>query len=584
MNKRLSTLVAIALLLSASLVFATGVTEEAEEEVYEYSVFFATDELFEWWDNPNDIVTPYFEEKFNLKIGDTFWNSGQRVEERVNTFVASNSFPDVFIAGFSYVPQIFDLAYDLTDLVEEHMPHYWNERLSEADRRLNTMNGEVRFIFKTDTTDWTPEALADPYHNGYGLSLQMREDILADLGYEFTPMQEIAAAVRAEHRAVTIGDMAITHPDKDLPEWQGVSMPYSTPEEYAEFLAEIQSLGATDASGNEVYPLTLRWGIQQLGAGAFDWSNGYRWNPETHSAEGYLGSTGTHDFLKWWWGMYRAGLLDPDYVIQTNTQLEEKVNSGQAAMWFEPNQDNVQRSLQAIDPSWNVRPMPNPMGDPHSYWYPYTVGYFATFLSADLPEDIVIRMLEMWDYMYTEEGVLDLTYGPEEAGFRTVRASDNRVVFTDEMQSLYDTREKGLDGGPDEYGLQHSAGHRWGNYWSKIAYLSAAPRDGAGLQLGPSRSFPPEQNALARIRRIFSGFAMALEPDFAWAQGEASTATAQYWNSTFKYQDIAEILNSETDAEFDAAFAEMEERNETIGRYSEAIEEMNTYFRSLGYR
>lgn len=579
--KRLAMFVLI-LCTMASFLWAGGAKEvnTEEQEVYEYSVYFDTDELFEWWDNDNDVVTPYFEEKFGMKVGDQYWRSGQVTNERINTFVASGSFPDVFIAGFSHVPTLEPLSYDLTELVPQYMPNYWG-RLSDADKKLNMVNGKIFFIFKLDDVDWTEEALADPYQNGYGLSLQMREDILAELGYEFTPMQEIVEICQREGRQVTAKDMEITHPDKRLPKWQGVSMPYATPEQYADFLAEIKALGATDKSGNEVYPLTLRWGIQQIGAGAFDWSNGFRWNEKTQKAEGYLGSTETYDFLKWWWGMYRNEFLDQNYVIQTNTQLEEKVNSGQAAMWFEPNQTNVQKSLLALDKSWYVRPMPNPMGEPHSYWYPYTPGYFAVHLSKDLPEDIVIRFLKMWDYMYSDEGLYDLIYGPEDAGFRTVRASDGRVVFTDEMQKHYDAKAKGVAGAPDDYGLMHSVGHRWGTFWSRIAYFSAAPR--STFKLGPARANPPKPEPLQRIRRIFSAFGMSLAPDFAWAQGEASQAATDYWNATFKYQDIAEILNSSTEAEFDKAFEEMERRNEKIGRYSEAVEEMTEFFKARGY-
>lgn len=579
--KRLTIFVLIFCTLTTML-WAGGAQEKVAEteEVYEYSVYFDTDELFEWWDNENDVVTPYFEDKFGLKIGEQYWRSGQVTNERINTFVASGSFPDVFIAGFSHVPTLEPLSYDLTELVPEYMPNYWGS-LSEADKQLNTVNGKIFFVFKIDNVDWTEEALADPYQNGYGLSLQMREDILAELGYEFTPMREVIETCVKEQRQVTRKDLEITHPDKKLPKWEGVSMPYSNPYEYAEFLAEIQALAPKDMSGNEVFPLTLRWGIQQIGSGAFDWSNGFRWNEKTGEAEGYLGSTETYDFLKWWWGMYRDGLLDPDYVIQTNTQLEEKVNSGQAAMWFEPNQDNVQKSLLALDPSWYVRPMPNPKGEAHSYWYPYTPGYFAVHLSKDLPEDLVIRFLKMWDYMYTEEGILDMVYGPESAGFREVRSSDGRVVFTDSMQDLFDKREKGLEGGPDHYGLTHSVGHRWGTAWSRMAYFSASPRTTYGL--GPNRAQPPKPQPLARARRIYSAFAMSLKPDFAWAVGEASQATTDYWNSTFKYQDIAEILNSETEAQFDKAFEEMQRRNEKIGRYSEAVEEMTELFKSRGY-
>lgn len=576
--KRFLLLMALAL-VTPGLVFSAAQAEEEEApDVYEYSVYFDGDELLQWWDNENDIVTPYINEKFGLEMGEQFWRSGQMPEERLNTFVASGTMPDVFISGFSIAPQMEGLAYDLTELVPEHMPNYWNNVLSEADRQLNHLNGKILFVFKKDSVDWSPESLADPYEDGYGLSLQMREDILTKLGYEFTPTQEIQEIIKREQRPVTWEDFEITHPDKDLPTYKGVSMPYRTPEQFADFLQEIQDAGITDAAGNPVFPMSLRWGIQILGPGAFDWSNGYRWNEETQQAEGFLGSSETYEFLHWWWEMYRDGLLDPDYVIQTNTQLEEKVNSGRVAMFLEPNHHTVEQSWQRINEDWHVRPMPNPMGDPHSYWYPYTPGYFAVFLNKDLPEEIVIRFLKMWDYMYTEEGLTTLMYGPQEAGFRTVR-DDGRVVFTEEMWDAYNNMDAMEEGSPSYYGLAHVP-HRWGNWWSTIAYLSAAPRDGLGYE--PARAMPPDPTVW-RVRRLYDSIAMALEPGFASAQGEASKAAADYWHTPFKYQDIANLLNAETKAEFDEAYEMAMERNETVGRYSEAVEEMTEYFKTQGF-
>lgn len=565
-------------LLTTIFVFSGGKAEKLQPQAgtpgegkeITYSVFFNTDELFAWWNNPKEVVTPYFEEKFKLKIDKdkTYWLQGQRIEQRVNMFMATNTWPDVFVGIHTNIADIVPMAKDLTDLVPKYMPNYWS-RMSEQDKKLHYYNGKIYGVFKYDGATWSPESLADPYESSFGLSLQIREDILTKLGYKFTPIAEIQARVEREGRAVTFKDLEIT------------PVPYTNFAEFEAFLQKIKDANITDMQGRPVIPLSVRWGIQILGAG-YNFSNSWKWNEEKKTAEGYLGSTGAYDFLKWWWRAYRKGLIDPDYVIQTNTQLEEKVHNGRVAMWLEPNEINVQKALKSLNPEWDVRPMPNPINDPknHGYWYPYTPGYFWVSLNKKMDDATAIRFLKMWDYMYTKEGMLDLIYGPESAGFRMVRA-DGRTVYTPEMQALYEKGDPKVPGGPAEVGTCGPS-HRWGNLWSRIAYFSAAPRN--FKPYGPERAKPPRQIVVSRARRLFDSFAMALDGRVSAPVGPAATATFNYWNTTFKYNEISELLNAKTDAEFDAVWKKVLERNETVGRYSEAVQDMNKVFAARGYK
>ncbi len=541
-----------------------------EEKELSYSVFFHTDELFSWWDNPKDVVTPYFEEKFKLKIDKdkTYWLQGQRLEQRVNMLMATDTWPDVFVGTHQHMAEISPMAKDLTELLPKYMPNYW-KTLSEQDKKLSYYNGKIYGVFKYDGADWNPQSLADPYKSGFGNSLQMREDILVKLGYKFTPMKEIQAMIEKEGRAVTLKDLEIT------------PVPYTNFTEFEVFLKKIKDANITDKQGKPVYPLTTRWGIQILGAG-YNFSNTWVWNPATKTAEGYLGSSGAYDYFKWWWKAYRNQLIDQDYVIQTAAQLDEKVNNGRAAMWMEPSEVNAQKALSSLDPTWNVRPMPNPLNDAtnHGWWYPYTPGYFWVTLNKNMSDANTIRFLKMWDYMYTKEGMLDLIYGPEKAGFRTVRA-DGRTVYSAEMQPLYEKKDPKIPGGPAEVGTAGSA-HRWGGFWSRIAYFSGAPRD-VGTY-GVERANPPKQNALSRARRLYDSFAMALDGRAAANMGEAATAASNYFNTTFKYNEISELLNAKNESEFDASWKKVLEKNETIGMYSKAVEDMNKVFAARGYK
>jgi hypothetical protein len=561
----------LVLAVLAMLVVPLAAQNMSAEKPLTYSVFFHTDELFEWWNNDKDIVTPYFEKKFNLSIDKdkTFWLQGQMLEQRINMFIATNTWPDVFVGTHQYMADIAPMAKDLSALVPKYMPNYWN-RLTKQDKALSYYNGKIYGVFKYDGVDWSAESLADPYLSGFGNSLQIREDILAKLGYKFTPMREIQARITKEGRAVTLEDLKIT------------PTPYSTFDEFYAFLKKIRDAGIADKNGKPVYPLTTRWGIQILGAG-YNFSNTWVWNEKTKSAEGDLGSAGAYDFFKWWWKAYRDNLIDQDYVIQTNAQLEEKVNNGRAAMWMEPNEVNVQKSLTGIDPSWTVRPMPNPVNDPdnHGYWYPYTPGFFIATLSRTMSDETAIRFLKMWDYLYSEEGILDMVYGPASAGLRAKRPSDGRIVYSPAMQAAYDKKDKKTPGGPAEVGTA-GPGHRWGNAWSRIAYFSGAPRYSFGL--GPERASPPSQIALSRARRLFDSFAMALDGSVAGNTGAAATDAANYFNTTFKYNEIAQLLNAKTDQEFDAEWKKVMVKNETVGRYSQAVKDMNKVFAARGYK
>lgn len=567
-------------LVLVSIAIVSLIGQGAKEEVslvatpidapLNYSVFLHTDVLEQWWTNEKDVVTPYFEKKFNLYIDkdETYWLQGQLLEQRINMFIATDSWPDVFVGSHQYLSNISPMAKDLTALVPKYMPNYWNS-LSEEDKKLSYYEGKIVGVFKYDGADWTPESLADPYKSGYGNSLQMREDILAKLGYKFTPIKEIQATITKEHRSVTLEDLKIT------------PTPYTNFDEFYTFLEKIKNSDITDAQGRKVIPFTTRWGIQIIGAG-FNFSNTWVWNAKKKTAEGYLGSSGAYEYFKWWWKAYNDGLIDPDYVIQTVAQLDEKVTNGRAAMWMETSEITAQKALKTIDPSWDVRPMPSPINDvkDHGYWYPYTPGFFIATLNKNMDDATAIRFLKMWDYMYSTEGKLDLLYGPEEAGFRTVRA-DGRTVYTPEMQKLYDLKDKTVAGGPAEVGTAGPS-HKYGGLWSRIAYLSAAPR--VYGDVGVERASLPNQVVVSRARRLYDSFAMALGGYASGNVGDAAAAASNYFNSTFKYNEISQLLRAKDVAEFDKEWANVLERNETIGQYSQAVKDMNVVFATRGYK
>lgn len=569
--KRL-TFVVLCVLAVTALAGATGQTEtEPEQEVTEYSVYFDSDEVYKWFDNPTDIVTPYFEDRFGLRISEVLWRSGQITEQRINTLIASNSFPDVFISSIPGLVGAESQAKDLTELVPEYMPYYWNQVLDEGGRQMSTTFDKVWYVYKVDENPLLPEFSDDPYNNNRRLVPLIREDILAKLGYSFTPIAEIEARCQAEGRAVTMEDLRID------------PVPYETYEEFGEFLRDIQALGLTDPAGNDVMVTSMRWGIQVLGMGADFWQN-WVWHPDAGTCSGYLGSPEAKYYVHWWWQLYRDGVVDPDYVIQQTSQLQEKIATGRVAVFLDvPDIEGAQQSLLGYDDSWYIRPIPFPRTQPDNVSeFPLTPGHYAAMINKRLDDDTTRRLLEMWDFMNTAEGIQIMCYGPPDAGLTTTNG-DGRTVFTEPLMSRVLSREKDLPGGVEELGLRglSETVHAYGMYWSQIANCSAAPRDAYGLAI--DHSIPPNINGLFQATRLLTIDDGMVKTTRAHNASEAASAAGNYWNSTFKYNEIARILNAETEAEFEEAWAWAMQRNEEIGRYSEAVSDMTEYFAQYGW-
>lgn len=194
-----------------------GTTDEVEkkEPLVEYSVYYGpTGQLPPWIDNPDDVVTPYVEEKFNLKIKEVIWNAG--MPNRLNALIASDSVPEVIIVDPNMLMDVIDkgIVKDLTDLIPKYMPTYWNEYLLENDKPFCEVDGRIYWVYKLDAGhEKSPEEnLVDPYFAGGGHAPFVREDILAQCGYKFKPIKDIEEDCLAEGRVPTEDEMKIDPP------------------------------------------------------------------------------------------------------------------------------------------------------------------------------------------------------------------------------------------------------------------------------------------------------------------------------------------------------------------------------------
>ena len=188
--------------------------------------------------NPGDVVTPYVEEKFKLRMSDLQWQGEMSVQQRINQYAATGSWPDVMIGDPNFLQLMLkqEEHMDLTELVPQYMPTYWNEVMNEVDKQLNYGmsggEGKIAFIYKHHLHPYDPAKDDDPYvvFNRGSHALQTREDLLAAAGHTFKPMAEIVAEVERTGRPPTAEDFAI-------------DPPIDTPEKLTEYLRKIKAMG-----------------------------------------------------------------------------------------------------------------------------------------------------------------------------------------------------------------------------------------------------------------------------------------------------------------------------------------------------
>jgi hypothetical protein len=558
------------IMLVAQPLFSGGSTESAAEKAEEYTVFCETDILLPWVNGfEEDVVTPYFEEKFNLKIKEVFWRQGmQDVMQRLNQFIATDSLPDVNMVSRGNQAYLLqnEMLKELTDFVRIEMPTYWS-MLTEEERKVAEDDGKLYLVYKL--TPSVHDNLDDPHNSDFAHAPLIREDILTMLGYEFTPMKEVVEICELEQRAPTMEDIEI-------------KPAIETPDDFLALLRKIQDLNLT-ADGKPLIPWSVRWSIFHFG-GMYDLGH-WMWNPRNKEAQGYLGTEHAKDYFQFINTCYREGLLDPEFASQQNPQIMEKASRGRLGVIMSdvPDLLTVHEALADIDPSMVYHPFPWPEEDPdlHGYMDVVVPGFHVVCISDKTDEGLVTRLMQMWDWMYTDEGWDTLVWGPASTGIWEWK--DGKRFFSD--PNVWKAELSAAEsGGPKDFGLQSdNVKHKYGDFWSQIANLSGGPDKGYPRNI--SKSYPPEftfMTVFNQARRICGHSHFASGVEASYGAGEASSYANKYYWSDFRNKDIVKLLTPSTFADFDAAWDEIVQANETKGRYTEGKEAMTEWFKAMG--
>ena len=329
----------------------TGDASQSGEELpwIEYDIIIGYSTPATTLDNPNDVVTPYVEDKFHIRVGEIAQVATSDIPFRqmLATRVAAGNEPDVIIVGSE------NIAYALsTGKYGDNLDSYINEMENLNKYMDQSMwprfmtDGQKKQIPLVMVNTTQEEYTSDPWVQPFAQwALWTREDLLAACGYSFTPLAEI------DEQFCQKGEMPPA-------EAFAIEPAIDTPEKLAEYLQQIADLNI-QVGDRSLIPMSLiSWSQFHVGT---MFETGHWAIESSGEINGFLGGSGTKDYYRWLNDLYNRGLLDADFISQKDDQLQQKVASGLVGVgMMVPNMQTARETLLASNPEAMIRYIPWP--------------------------------------------------------------------------------------------------------------------------------------------------------------------------------------------------------------------------------
>ncbi len=564
MKKLLAFILAMCLLTSG----AAAVAESSELPWLEYTVDMSMQGIATGVDNPNDVVTPWVENKFKIKVKEVVHGPLQTIDfqSRLGAMVAANNLPDVIIGSrtdTNYAIATGKYA-DLTPYIEkmENLNKYF-----EADFWPRFMTDGKKYTLPFFSPDITKEPYkSDPYTEPPStFCLWSREDLLKEAGYSFKTLKELEEEYTSK---------GIVPPD-DAYDFEPA---IDTPEAFREMLEKIAALEKNVGDTPLIPFSSSAWTQFHIGS-MFDFGH---WRIDDNGeVDGYLGTPGAKDYYQYYVGLYRDGLLDPDFIIDKEDQLQQKIASGRvAAGMYIPDISAAQAALyETAGEDAVIRYIKWPKQDERFGAFDvYEGGFWRCVIRADFPD--IERLTQYFDWFYSDEGFDIITWGPEEAGLWEMRDGVKKFIDPQVEHDMLNCVAGGK--GPDYYGLYNKKGVCY-VYMSRAA-LCAPQMLGVPIMTGYNpasfyRSYPVELDVQLTNKAACSISGVNFDGRYAYGNGSqvVDAVSTWYWGQ-FIEDSVAKLLLTKNDEEFEAVWATLLDEMETEAEYSAAKAEMTEWF------
>ena len=567
---RKTSLVLLVLVLPLALLSAAGTTEQTTPDVIGLSVTIQSPYelgVTRQLENRDNVITPYIMERFGLRVAEFRQiPTDMTYPQAVVMWRAANMVPDLMMSGAEgFGALVASGAFAPVDDLLEQMPNYERFLPRRYWPRETGEDGKIYAFYKLPGYEWPKQ---EPPINDVvtpslsGRALWVREDVLDAIGYSYTPYAELKKVTVDVGLRPTIEQLAI-------------DPPIDSPDAFLDMLRKIKAAGLKAADGTDVIPFSMvDWETWHLGV-MFDW--GYWRINRDGDVDGYLGLPGAREYLHWLWTADREGLIDPDYLVHTRVQLQEKVAIGRVAAgeWV-PDANNIFAQLEQNVPGAVRHFFPFPKQSPdYGFFDTYNPHpYRRTALSRNLSQEARERIARFVDWTYSDEGANTLAWGPESAGLYQIVDGNRRFVDPAVEEAVLSGDVEGP--GVYKYGL-----------FDSFLQQAADPLTNA---LGPAqlhRTVFMEYNRVSNFMALFSGV-VASDPRYLGVGTQLQTANSDqselvqqvadwYWG-IFPRSYLPQLLKAENEAQFNTRLDQLIEAFMRETEYADARENMVRYF------
>lgn len=537
--------------------------DNSQKEHISYDILISYSTPATTLDNPNDVVTPYVENKFNIEVGEITQaaTSGIPLKEMLATRMAAGNEPDVLIAGAENIAYAVGTG-KYGGGLEEYIDKMENmNKYMEQDMWPRFMIGGKKVQIPCVTVNTSKdEYTSDPWNVPFNTwAMWTREDLLEKCGYSFTPLAQIDAEYCQK------GEMP---PEEAF----AIEPAIDTPEKLTEYLEKIKALNIK-VGDRDLIPMSLiKWSQFHVGT---MYNFGHWTRDDSGAINGFLGAPGTKDYHQWLNHVYNNGLLDPDFLAQQDDQLQQKVASGLVGVgMMVPDMATAMETLTESDPTAVIRYIPWPKAEGFTGCFDiYESGFWRVTVATDC--EYKDRLCEMWDWLYTDEGLDILTWGPEESGVWKYAEDGKTKVFAED--EVRDACLSGVSGkkGADYYGLYDWTGIYF-PFMSTIAICS--PQLNNYNPMSYTRSYPavPDISTVNKSYCCLGGYNMDGTGSYGDGSDEAAKVNNYYW-SDWVESDCAKVLTC-SESDFDATFEEALQKFYKEAEYEKGVEKMTAWF------
>lgn len=546
---------------------STGDEGQAKDlPLLEYTLLYQNDNAMTWNNSETDVVAKEIEKKFKLKVKEVITNQGMSFKEKLNLLLASGQVPDVVftINDNATVPETGEYA-ELGDLIKENCTNLM-KLYPESEWGDALYKGKMYVVPKLFIDGTNPAFANDLYTppSGNWDAIYTKESILKKLGYKFTPVADIYKKVNETQTKPTPEDFKIEPEIK-------------TPDDLYNFFKKIKET-MPKVNGKAVIPFTMPVWLEPHFGSMFGLTGQWKYNTDTKKVSQFLGDEQSKPYWQYLNKLYKEGLLDKDFAIQKNEQIQEKALQGRvaASMWF-PNLREVNEAVKKADPNDSIRaiPLPRQPGTNYAGVDGVSKATFKYFISKNFPD--IPRLLKLFDWSYSTEASELKFWGPESLGLWEVK--DGKKVWKDESlyKALVAEDQKVLDEKYYKYGMGDNRGNPASISMVAIPLMVVNPGHW-------QRSYPLTIDPLdVQYGSQFVSFrGINWSGTIASGVDEVTNLAPAFTYGEFEQQYSAKLFAARNDEEFNKNFDEVLKYFKDKMKYDEAKKIMEQEFKNRG--